>query len=546
MAADLNMDARLFSSSLGPATNPFVGEVSDDFKIASNTTDGIISYAPAVDDRLMEVFARANDPSDAIELRNLWLGRIDCESRDTIIHPDFAAMWRGSRVRRRFGPDEILNARSTVSFVKELFNSFFRDDLYGVLRSNKNILLSSGSADERIFGLPETLKDCLRFALTRDWYGYSDSRGREPVREAIALYENVRLNESKYSSANVALTMGGTFAVNSLADFILSEVAGSTSAALCAIPNYPPLVQAIARRSEVRLVPLSSERGEVSLEPLRRELRPDTPLVFLQTVINPTGAIVNEEDLAALIESASPSTLIILDECHECLGEPILRTSLRASPNVIRVSSVSKAWSAPGLKIGWILADRAFIDAYYEYASTSYGGPPSIFYTLVEVLARMERWILQGLSEPSIAELREFESTYGLDLDLLRRAYASYRHDRIEKHRMARLLRDATVGGLARSCAAVLVPRYSINVAVNFPPWDSSDSYSCFRDLLRHTSVAVFPGILTFCFSQNIVRITTARNRDDLSQAIERLQLYLASRDLGSTADGLVAQGVGR
>ncbi len=488
------------------------------------------TFLPTVDERTLEVYARASNPGDPVELRDLWLGRIEQELGRHSHRPWLAEKWRASVVRRHIDPDEILTSRSTVRFIKELFNWFFRDDLYGDLRSDDHLILSSGSVNEEAWGLPETLKECLRYALQRDWYGYSDSRGRIPAREAVAAYESCRIDGASYTAANVALTMGGTFAISTLADFILLGASQTASPVLCGIPNYPPLVESIARRRDIRLVPLASHSGRMSLQPLIAAITPHTPLVLLQTVANPTGAIVPDSELAQLIAAASPSTIILLDECHEWLGPSEPYHSVRAAPNVVRVSSVSKAWSAPGLKIGWILADPGFIADYYEYASTTFGGPPSFFYTMVEVLARMERWLITGIQAPGIAEANEFEAAYRLNLPRLQAAYASYRHERIGREKALKVLRDATVARLAGASTLVVPPRYSINVTIEFTAWD--DSYRCFRDLLRETGVAVYPGILAFCFSGGNIRVTTAREWKDLSAAFSRINSSAAHGDV--------------
>ena len=182
-------------------------------------------------------------------------------------------------------------------------------------------------------------------------------------------------------------------AVSAVADFLLSR-SRNPQPVLCAMPNYPPLVEAISRRHPVQLVPLSCGAGATSVRPLIDAIRSDTPAVVLQTVTNPTGTFVAESDIAELIAAAGPETMFILDECHECVGPERLRGACRADPRVIRINSLSKSYSVPGLKIGWILASTAFIAEFYEYASTSYGGPPSFFYTLVEVAARLERTLL--------------------------------------------------------------------------------------------------------------------------------------------------------
>jgi len=479
------------------------------------------SFIPVVDERMLDVYARAHNPEDPFELRDLWLGRIEHELGPVGHRPWLAERWRATTLCRRFCPEEVLTSRATARFIKELFNWFFRDDLYGDLRSNGHIILSSGAVDEQAWGLPETLKECIRYALERDWYGYSDSRGRVPVREAIAEYENARIEGAGYRAENVALTMGGTFAISTLADFILLGTPNAGPPVLCGIPNYPPLVESVARRRNVRLVPLLSQSGKISLDPLIAAITPGTPLVLLQKVANPTGAVVADSELVRLVNAASASTMILIDECHEWLGPFELCSRVRAASNVIRVSSISKAWSAPGLKIGWILADSRFIADYYEYASTTFGGPPSFFYTVVEVLARMERWLITGVQVPGASEVNEFEPSYQLNAKRLQAAYISYRNDRIAREKALETMRDATIAGLAQIPASIVLPRYSINIAIELPGWD--DSYKCFRDLLYQTGVAVFPGILAFCFSGGIVRVTTARPWADVSSAVARL-----------------------
>ena len=479
-------------------------------------------YLPAVDERMIEVYRRAENPYDWRQLHDIWLGRVACEARSGgAERSDLIELWRSSRPLRSVGQQEILSSPATVRLIKELFNTFFRDELYGSRRARAEVILSSGAIDEQAFGLSEVLKDCLRYALTRDWYGYSDSRGRLASRQAIAALENQRLGVARYDHANVALTLGGTFTVNAIADFLLSDRSKNDAPALVAIPNYPPLVQSIARRSSLNLVPLPCINGVVSLTPLIDQLRRDTPLVFLQTVNNPTGGAVDETDLAALINRASPHTTVVLDECHECLGMIEHRTSMRAAANVVRISSLSKSWAAPGMKVGWIVADATFIADYYEFASTSYGGPPSFFCLLVETLARMERWMLAGVTEVGSAEHAEFEPAYGLAAGRLCEAYAVYRADRRNVERRLFELRERSVDLLLCVEADVLPPQHSINATLAFSEW--SDSYVCFRDLLHGTGVSFLPGILTFCFSGPVMRMTTARPWADLEQAARRL-----------------------
>src|SRR5689334_7168938 len=52
-----------------------------------------------VDERLVEVFRRAANPADPLELRNLYLGQVEASLR-RVERPELADMWTSSRVRR--------------------------------------------------------------------------------------------------------------------------------------------------------------------------------------------------------------------------------------------------------------------------------------------------------------------------------------------------------------------------------------------------------------------------------------------------------------
>ena len=481
-----------------------------------------VPFSPGVDESVVEVFRAAENPADPFELRDLWLARTEHALGEAAHRPWLAECWRAARMRRTISADEVLNSRTTVRFVKEMFNFFFRDDLFGELPCTEPVVLCTGAVDEASWGLPETLKDCVRFALENDLYGYSDSRGRISAREAVAAYENGRISGAPYGPGNIALTLGATFGISAIADFVLSGTAASAPV-LCGIPNYPPLVESIGRRHDVALVPLPSGAGCTSLEPLIERLSHDTPMVMVQTAANPTGALVPEADIERLIAAASPNTIIVLDECHEWLGTFAPCSAARSAPNVVRMSSLSKTWSTPGLKVGWFMADQAFIDEYYEYASTSFGGPPSFFYTLVEVLARMERWIEQGLRDVGSAELGEFEPFYNLDRARLQAAYDSYRVARSGRDEQLRTARDATVARFSEIGAEVVPPRYSINIAMRADGWDE-DSYFTFRKLYHETDVAVFPNLLTFGLSGGGFRITSACPWNEIARGTDRLR----------------------
>lgn len=510
--------AGLFERSLEPRLHQCVAVKSGlGYQVPTENTISA-SYKPRIGEELAELFERVLDPTDGAALFNLFKARLGHKYPKLNNH--IRNQWCSFPKLRSVSEEEILRASSTVYLVKEIFNYFFRYDLYGRLRNEDTLILSSGSVCEETFGLSSVGKAAVEYALDNDWYGYSDSMGRTSAREAIAELENLRLGQNPYGADNIAITMGATHAINTLSELFLSGGV-PRGEALIGIPNYPPLVKSISRRCPTRLVPLECENGSFSANKLTELLSRDTPLVMLQSVANPTGAAVSEESLQRLIDAASPATMIVIDECHEFLGPHNPLSSRRTAANVVRVASLSKVWSVPGMKIGWIMADEAVIRDFYEVASTSYGGPPSLFFTLLEVFGRFEACRLRG-HPPGLTELSMFDKGYGLSLASLRHAYDVYVVDWTVRTERLTTYRDALVQGLLRSGFEVIPPKYSINLLAFGDP-AISESYPAFQSLMARANASAYPGIMNFCFGSNGLRFTSARRWKEIALLFDRL-----------------------
>lgn len=477
-----------------------------------------------VDEGLLEVFARANRPDDPMELLTLYLARVEHDLGHDCARPELADHWRESRRRREVSSIDVLQNQATPVFIKELFNFFFRDDLYGRLEREDNILLSTGSVEEERFGLPSALRACVHYALERGWYGYSDSLGRDATRSAIAEMENAREGRTNYDATNVAVTFGGTAAVGSLVELLARRNRNRRSGtAVVGLPNYPPLVRSIGQRFPTELVPLACEGQRTPLRPLLDAIRTDTPLVFIQTVTNPTGARVDVNELDRLLRTVTDSTVVILDDSHDCLG-PRAEGLRSLHPNLVRVRSLSKSHGAPGLKVGWILAHEEIVSEFYELASTAYGSPPSLFYLLTEVLARFELWEIRDLMEPGPHELAELAEYEPCARDLVN-AYASYRIEREARERELLALRNFTVDRAHSFSEQVFAPLCSFNVT--FAPGSAGPDYLLFRRLLRRERVAFYPGILAYCLDGAWLRASPGVQKNDLVSAMDRTERFV-------------------
>jgi aspartate/methionine/tyrosine aminotransferase len=473
---------------------------------------------------IVDIFAAARNMRDPYELLRLFIGRIERAGPAIGGFDELAESWSNAHALRGISEAEVFASPATAPFLKAVFDFYFRTDLYGHWKESDPIILSSGSFDGTIYGLPSSLKDCLRFALDRNWYGYSHSFGRTSARQALAEFESVRLGSAPaVSPEEIVVTLGGTSAVASVADFLALQSPNDTRVALCAVPNYPPLLASIAKRFRVELVPTPIHERQTDIAPLIAAVATQRPrLILLQTVTNPSGLRVAEEQIGELVRAVPSDCYVILDECHNYFGPLVELTPERRRPNVITIHSLSKLWASPGLKVGWMTASPDFADEFYEHASTMYGGPPSIAFLLLEIFAMFEAARLRGGLDVSAA-LRRLSPDYNLKHETLAAGYADYMHSFDVLHDRVYAARSRAADALADAGFEVLVPDYSINMLARF---GDLPSYHLYRELVSKAGVSVYPGLLCAAGSPGLVRISPCVPEPVLLEAVRRIKRW--------------------
>jgi aspartate/methionine/tyrosine aminotransferase len=97
----------------------------------------------------------------------------------------------------------------------------------------------------------------------------------------------------------------------------------------------------------------------LDLDRLRDRVRPDTKLVSVTYPHNPTGSVIDEGTLRELVALVDESGVtLIVDETYRDLAyNTPLPLAASLSSNVISVSSMSKMYGVPGLRIGWAVSN---------------------------------------------------------------------------------------------------------------------------------------------------------------------------------------------
>ena len=199
---------------------------------------------------------------------------------------------------------------------------------------------------------------------------YPEVRGTERLRARIAaLYPGAEAD-------NVLVTVGASEANQLIAATLLEP--GDEMVALS--PTYQQLPgNALNAGITVRTVPLVEEEGwALDTGALARAVGPKTRLIAIVNPNNPTGHILSEAEMAAVVAAAARSgAWIVADEVYagtERGGAPTTPSFWGRHDRVIAVNGLSKAYGLPGLRLGWLVAPKGEIPALWrrhEYATIS-------------------------------------------------------------------------------------------------------------------------------------------------------------------------------
>jgi hypothetical protein len=202
-----------------------------------------------------------------------------------------------------------------------------------------------------------------RAELERAPLKYPHSTGRPRLRENIARFHGGA------DASCVMVTNGGSEA-NYTALWGLVDRADRVAFML---PNYLQgwgLARAYGRGADAyRLVMRRDERGgpwrwELDRDGLRRAVRKDTRVIVVTNPNNPTGAVLGEAEMQAIVaEARRVGAWIVADEIYRGaeVSGPLSPTFWGRYEKVVVTGGLSKAFGLPGLRCGWILAPPALI-----------------------------------------------------------------------------------------------------------------------------------------------------------------------------------------
>ena len=238
------------------------------------------------------------------------------------------------------------------------------------------------SAGEPDFDTPQRIKDAAIEALRRGMTKYTDVKGIEPLREAIAeKYRNE--HDLSYRKEDVLVSCGAKHSVYN----VLQAAVNPGDEVVIAAPYWVSYSDmALLAGGVPKLIQTNESTGfRIKPEQLQAALTPKTRVFLINSPCNPTGATYSREELRAIggvLEKHD--CLVLADDIYEKIVydgfqiDNIIALCPALRNRTIIINGVSKTYAMTGWRIGYALGPNDVIAAAAKIQSQSTSNPTSI------------------------------------------------------------------------------------------------------------------------------------------------------------------------
>ncbi len=260
--------------------------------------------------------------------------------------------------------------------------------LFNVVNEMKDVVsLGVGEPD---FNTPRSIRDMGIRSLELGHTHYTANAGLKELRLEICRYLE-RKYELSYEEDEVLVTVGGSEAIDAALRSIINpgdEVLIPEPSFVC----YKPLTL-FAGGIPVPIVTREENNFRLTVEDLKAAVTEKTKASILPYPNNPTGAILEKEDLEALANYLRDTNILILtDEIYSELNyTPEGHTSIAAYPGMkertIYINGFSKAFAMTGWRLGYVCAPKEIMKLIlkvHQYGIMS--SPTTSQYAAIEAL----------------------------------------------------------------------------------------------------------------------------------------------------------------
>jgi aminotransferase len=352
------------------------------------------------------------------------------------------------------------------------------------------ISLTLGQPD---FETPKHIKEAAKKAIDENMTVYSPNPGFPHVRRAAADYAKSKY-QLPYCEDEVIITVGASEAIDVSLRTILEE-GDEVIIPAPVYPGYEPVITMCGARA---VFADTTETGfRLTIDLLEKHWSEKTKCLILPYPSNPTGAVLEEDELEKLASFLrSKNVFVLSDEIYSELTYDAPHHSIASfegmKEKTIVINGLSKSHSMTGWRIGLLYADQ----------------------TILKHILKVHQYNVTCAN--TIAQAAAFAAlTAGAD-------------DAIPMKNEYKKRRDYCISRLSEMGVETIAPGGAFYIFADIQHFGLS-SLSFARRLLSQQEVAVIPGSVFHSTGEGYIRLSFAASLSLLEAAMDRIEQFLAS-----------------
>ncbi len=220
------------------------------------------------------------------------------------------------------------------------------------------------------FNVPQNIKDAMKKSIDDDETHYTPNKGYIELREEIAKkFKND--NGINTTPEDIIVTVGASEAL------YISTQAFIEKGDEVILPNPSFLLyEAVLNLAGGSIVPVDCKMEnefKLKAEDVAEKITNQTKAIILNSPSNPTGAVMDKEDIKAIADlSMDKDFLIISDEIYEkIIYDKKHYSPAKYSDNVITINGFSKTYAMTGMRIGYLTANETNCEELFKIHQNS-------------------------------------------------------------------------------------------------------------------------------------------------------------------------------
>jgi aspartate aminotransferase len=237
----------------------------------------------------------------------------------------------------------------------------------------QGIDMADFGAGEPHFNTPQHIKDAAIKAIENNFSRYTAVAGTPQVRQAVIERHKADFG-TNYSVEECVFTAGGKLALFNAIQVLVDH----GDEVILPVPywvSYKDIIE-YAGGKVVYVESDEAENFRITAKMIENAITDKTKAIILNTPSNPSGAVMPQEDVEAIVALAHKRCIYVLaDECYTYLnfnGKPVSASSqLDCKEHVVVLGTLSKTYAMTGWRAGFALGPKQVISAMSKLQSQS-------------------------------------------------------------------------------------------------------------------------------------------------------------------------------